>query len=946
MNTVENRANNSYTFLTKQDLISRALMAFHDSESHKTLIQDILNDILIFFKASRTYIFNINQELSIQRYSYEACAKGVSPQIDIIGELPLSSTPYFYKKIITNEPFIVNNLEDIKFIAPSEYEVLKSQDILSILIYPIFVNTTLLSYIGIDITNEYRDWSSEDCSLLNTLANIISTSYSIGKKFAAKLKKVDDVAFERMAMLDAMYKNLPIGVVLTNPSGMVVSVNAKIPQIFNAKEEKLLKLNIFEDINIPKWAISDLEKGNDVNYELEYDFSYLSKKLNKKESNKNIFLSIRSSVIRNKQNKIIYYLLLFEDITERKKSEQELNKKTQLLETIFNTIPAGIELYDKNGKLYEINQFEIKQMGLNCKEDVIGYSLFDNPNIPIEIRNKLKNGHGSNFLLRYEFDKANFKTINTAISYLDVRTATINNIDGSDGFLFVVQDVTQDFTQRVKLENYKTKTNLIIEACNIVQWDYNIDKEFINTYSNEAIMPNVNMSVSEYLDFIHPLDRGIVLDMYNKIRNGDYCNITMEIRVLLPKRKDYSNVIINGVPIKNEKGKIYKYTGLRRDITEQVILNNELIDQKAKLEYSLSLLHNVIEKFPMGFFIKDIDDDFRYIVVNEQLKLLTGEKNSPIVGKTDYDVCPFEIAELFRKCNQEAVEANGKRVVSMVNIIINGKEFIRETTQSMFTSSDNRRLLIGIVSDVTDRENSSKELELAKQKAEQSDKLKSAFLANMSHEIRTPLNSIIGFSQLIKDSDNKAEKEEYFRIVSTNNDIMLRLINDILDLSKIEAGIIENNPEEFNLSEYFNDLTSSLSRRIKEPNIEYIIENPYSSCIVNSDKKCFTQVLTNFVTNAIKYTKIGFIKVGYCYENEGIKIYVQDSGIGIPDSKKPKVFGRFEKLDSFAQGTGLGLSICKALMDCCGGKIGFESEHNVGSTFWAWKPFKNIRIDK
>ena len=241
------------------------------------------------------------------------------------------------------------------------------------------------------------------------------------------------------------------------------------------------------------------------------------------------------------------------------------------------------------------------------------------------------------------------------------------------------------------------------------------------------------------------------------------------------------------------------------------------------------------------------------------------------------------------------------------------------------------------VDDVTEREEMIKELQIAKMHAEQSDKLKSAFLANMSHEIRTPLNAIVGFSGLMMYASDE-EKEDYMQIINNNNEMLLKLISDILDLSKLEAGSVELKYEEFDLTDYFNSMFASMKQRATNPKIQIVAVNPYQHCLVTLDRNRVAQIITNYVTNAIKYTPEGTIEMGYEYREEGIYFYVKDSGIGIPDEKKNKVFHRFEKLDEFAQGTGLGLSICKAIAEAMGGNVGFESEYGKGSLFWALLP--------
>ena len=222
----------------------------------------------------------------------------------------------------------------------------------------------------------------------------------------------------------------------------------------------------------------------------------------------------------------------------------------------------------------------------------------------------------------------------------------------------------------------------------------------------------------------------------------------------------------------------------------------------------------------------------------------------------------------------------------------------------------------------------------AKNKAEEADKLKSTFLANMSHEIRTPLNAIVGFSELLTETDDAEEKFEYKQLIETNSEILLKLIGDILDLSKIEVGSIDINRQKLNLCQLCDELYRSFQQRIKNPKVTLKLINPYTKCVANFDKYRFMQIFTNFATNAIKYTPQGEIVMGYECMPGQVRIYVKDSGIGIPKEKKNRIFSRFEKLDTFAQGTGLGLSICKAIADATGGEVGFKSKANIGSEFW------------
>lgn len=241
----------------------------------------------------------------------------------------------------------------------------------------------------------------------------------------------------------------------------------------------------------------------------------------------------------------------------------------------------------------------------------------------------------------------------------------------------------------------------------------------------------------------------------------------------------------------------------------------------------------------------------------------------------------------------------------------------------------------GVVRNVNDLINKQERLKQETERANDSGRLKSVFMANMTHEIRTPLNSIVGFSDILPMLSTQEEKQEIIRVIMNNCDMLMRLINDILAISSLDTSGISIEPKEIDFAISFNDICESLKERVQEPSVEFIKDNPYSSFLTILDKGRIQQVITNFVTNAVKYTHQGHIKVGYRYEEGQLYIYCEDTGAGIPKEHQAKVFERFVKLNDFIQGTGLGLSICKAIADACHGDIGVESEgEGKGSTFW------------
>mgnify|MGYP000622766520 FL=1 len=255
--------------------------------------------------------------------------------------------------------------------------------------------------------------------------------------------------------------------------------------------------------------------------------------------------------------------------------------------------------------------------------------------------------------------------------------------------------------------------------------------------------------------------------------------------------------------------------------------------------------------------------------------------------------------------------------------------------------------LVGSSLVITNRKKMEQELTTAKELAEESNRLKSAFLANMSHEIRTPLNAIVGFSGILASTEREEEKQEYVSIIENNNTLLLQLISDILDLSKIEAGTLELNYSNIELNELMRELERGFLLRVKTDAVKLEFVNPAGPCMAYTEKNRLSQLMINLVTNAIKFTEKGSIRFGYEMRENELYFYVADTGCGIPKDKQQNIFGRFVKLNSFAQGTGLGLSICKTLMDHMGGRIGVESEEGKGSTFWFTLPYKPaVKEDK
>ena len=245
----------------------------------------------------------------------------------------------------------------------------------------------------------------------------------------------------------------------------------------------------------------------------------------------------------------------------------------------------------------------------------------------------------------------------------------------------------------------------------------------------------------------------------------------------------------------------------------------------------------------------------------------------------------------------------------------------------------------GLIRNVTPLIEKQEQLRRETERANESGHMKSVFMANMTHEIRTPLNSIVGFSDVLPMMTTPEEKQELVKVIMNNCDMLLRLINDILAVSTLDSDGIKIMKQEVDFAKTFDEICLSLTERVQTPGVEFIKDNPYETLKAKLDPGRIQQVITNFVTNAVKYTQQGHIKVGYRKEDNGLYIYCEDTGAGIPKEAQQKVFERFVKLNDYVQGTGLGLAISKAIVERCNGRIGVNSEgEGKGSTFWMWVP--------
>ena len=493
-------------------------------------------------------------------------------------------------------------------------------------------------------------------------------------------------------------------------------------------------------------------------------------------------------------------------------AHQALQNSERILHNIYKNLPVGIELYDKDGQMVDLNKKDMEMFRISNKEDILGVNIFENPILPEEIKQKIKDNENADFTFRYDFSKINkYYQPNSTTGFIDLTTKVTTLYDHNHepiNYLLINVDKTEDTIAYNKIQEFESFFDLVGDYAKVgyAHFDalsrdgYALRSWYRNVGEEEGTpLPEIIGIHSHF----HPEDRAVMIDFLDKVIKGESSKLSRDVRI---RRADGN------------------YTWTRVNV---LVRNYQLQD-------------NIIEM----------------LCIN------------------------FDITEL------------------------------KET----------ERMLIG-----------------AKEKAEEADRLKSAFLANRSHEIRTPLNAIVGFSSLLEEAEDAEEKHLYATIIEENNKLLLQLISDILDLSKIEAGTFDIIPEQVDAQQLCNELLQSMQVRATEQ-VEILLAPELPELTFTSDKNRLYQVLLNFVTNALKFTSEGSIVIDYRINGNEVRFSVQDTGMGIEPEKQEAIFTRFVKLNNFIAGTGLGLPICQSIVTQLGGKIGVESEPGKGSCFWFTHP--------
>ena len=518
-------------------------------------------------------------------------------------------------------------------------------------------------------------------------------------------------------------------------------------------------------------------------------------------------------------NEIIYGISEVQDGPDMASAYQALQYSERLLSNIFKYLPIGIELYDMDGVLVDLNDKELEMFHIEKKEDVLGINIFDNPIFPKEMKERLKKNEDADFTFRYDFSKVGSYYQNTqkqgTIDLMTKVTTLYNSEHQPINYLLINADKTETTVAYNKIQEFEEFFELVGDYAKVGYAHFNILSG--HGYAQKSWYRNVGEADETPLSDIfgtyrhfHPDDRALLIRFLDDARKGLTTKLSKEMRVL------------------------------REDGT-----------------YTWTHVNLLVKKY-----------------------------------------------------------APQDRIIEIISINY----------------------------DITELKRTEEMLVKARDKAEASDRLKSAFLANMSHEIRTPLNAIVGFSSLLTSTENAAEKELYNSLIGHNNKLLLNLINDVIDLSKIESGYLELRPDWVNLTELLDESVAEYAHQ--EPSgVELLTNYPAHDSLVELDKLRIKQILSNFLSNALKNTTTGHVEVFYEVDHQSVRIGVKDTGRGIPQNMLEKIFERFEKLDSFAQGAGLGLPICKLIVEKMNGRILVDSQLGIGTTFIIELPCRSMLVE-
>ncbi len=747
-------------------------------------------------------------------------------------------------------------------------------------------------------------------------------------------KGLPELIQKQRLFTESIYAQLPVGIEIYDTDGVLRSINNHALRMYGVEDRSTVvdKVNLFKSPYADEEILAKIKAGEETVLEFEYDFDKINSDAYYTSHNKSSMIyQVKIVAMWGEAGEIIGHILLANDVTEAKEEEFRTGESKKNLEMAMDAANMSSWVYDIQKETFStlygnpvIEEFPTLEALLErvYPQDRERLTALFSQLIDKEIR------QGQITLRIAAGEDGEFR-------HYESRMRLSSELRGKQLIVGTQLDVTEKIRMAKKTQDLLAKRELAMRVSNIVHWDFDVRTGKFESYNDPVndFASDRLVTVAEYLDVVHPEDRSAVYDAIQSMSSGRKVNIDFTCRFQTKYDDSWQYNSIVGVPFEfGEHGEVIRFTGFRQNISKQHQLDEELRERNYKMELTF-------KNVGMSYWDFDIRNR-QFKSFNDPVndfhseKAITPEEYLAYTHPDDEETVRKYVGFMLAGTDKDfsfKYRSRTKWDPDWQNLVVSGIPVERNKKGAVTRYT-------GINLNNTKWEEMARKLTELKEQAELSDRLKSAFLANMSHEIRTPLNAIVGFSELLVDCDDPEEKAEYQSIIESNNDLLLRLINDILDLSKIESGILERKRTKFNLAEVCNELYLMIQPKITNPDVAFRMTGERPDCWIYLDSNRLKQVWMNYLTNAVKCTRSGHIDMGYSVEKDGIRFYVEDTGSGIPQELQERVFGRFQKLNEFAQGTGLGLAISKAIIEAAGGEVGFSSEPGVGSTFWAWVP--------
>jgi len=704
-----------------------------------------------------------------------------------------------------------------------------------------------------------------------------------------------------------------------NDNTVSASEQAKI--IYGLTNHEDFSIDTIQKVPLKKYrkkmdiALSDLISGKS-HYDMEFEIT---------RQNDGVIRLIHSIAEFDKDYNKVFGII--HDITEQREMEISLLKSEEDYRMLAENARDFIILHDLDGKIIYANPTALDFIGYSEPEakkmTVMEFVPPENIDSLFKRSDQRSDGFLDQFLYEVTILKRNGKKVPVEVSSSPIlKNGKVHSI------LLVVRDISERKEYEKALEQSEIKYRELVEDINDLVWEVDNDDRFtfINSRSEDflGISPN-NVIGKLCSDFLKTTEYQRYKKFFQKVLS-DIKPYKNSIFTFVKADGSESVWESSGKPIYNENSEFLGFRGISRDITDRKKAEDALRTSEEKNK-ALS---------EASFEALLISENNTCIECNQATLDLFGYDYSEIIGLHGKSL----IADSSHKSFKEYLESNNPDPYESVAVKKDGATFWAEFQTRYYTYQD-RIVRVIAVKDITERKQSEIAILKAKKKAEQSDALKTAFLANMSHEIRSPMNSIVGFAKLLEDDDiTKEEREEYSSIINSKSKQLLNLVNDIIDISKIESGVIDIKHKRFNINSMLRQIKTEFSQDAIEKNISleiYTGLQDYKAMVI-CDPFRIKQVLNNLVSNAIKFTNEGKIRIGYEVNNQKIRYFVKDTGIGIAKDKQEIVFKRFMQIDNSLTrhfgGTGLGLAIVKELVNFLGGSIMLDSELDKGSSFY------------